>query len=398
MKSPRLFIVVALLLALVAPAVWAAAAESPIHLNNRLRLGFDDNIYQEDDDRDPNSSFRIVEELELLVNLNMERTYLGLRYRPTVIWYQDREPGSTDFLHDLDLNFSHNFSPNLVLSLADTLQAGQLPELQDENYIVREEDDHYHNSAIATLSYNLRPETRIDVSGRHILFIYDNDSPAKENNDYTSVIGGLTLRQQLASRSTVMGDLRYQTLSYNEAGAEYNRDADTVYAGLGVEQNFSPAVIGTLRGGLESRMYDNEAYDDNNQPYGEISMTFLPTPATRITGAASYSIYESDVDAYLSQNRSYLSLSVAHDFTAKLSFYVSGAYSLSAYEADYSLDSAMGDADENAYMVSARLAYRINRINWLEAGWQYVQLDSDVLNRESYVRNRFDVGWKIQLF
>ena len=398
MKSNRLIIVAVLLLALVAPAVWAASAESPIHLNNRLRLGFDDNIYQEDDDRDPNSSFRIVEELELLLNLNMERTYLGLRYRPSLIWYEDREPGSTDFLHDLDLNFSHNFSPSLVLSLADTLQAGQLPELQDENYIVREEDDHYHNSAIATLSYNLRPETRIDVSGRHILFIYDDDSPAKENNDYTSVIGGLTLRQQLASRSTVMGDLRYQTLSYNEAGAEYNRDADTIYAGLGVEQNFSPAVIGTLRGGLESRMYDNEAYDDNNQPYGEISMTFLPTPATRITGAASYSIYESDVDSYLSQNRSYLSLSMAHDFTAKLSFYVSGAYSLSAYEADYSLDSAMGDADENAYMVSARLAYRINRINWLEAGWQYVQLDSDVLNRESYVRNRFDVGWKIQLF
>ena len=104
------------------------------------------------------------------------------------------------------------------------------------------------------------------------------------------------------------------------------------------------------------------------------------------------------MDSYLSQNRSYLALSMAHDFTAKLSFYVSGAYSLSAYEADYSLDSAMGDADENAYMVSARLAYRINRINWLEAGWQYVQLDSDVLNRESYVRNRFDVGWKLQLF
>ena len=398
MKSNRLIIVAVLLLALVAPAVWAASAESPIHLNNRLRLGFDDNIYQEDDDRDPNSSFRIVEELELLLNLNMERTYLGLRYRPSLIWYEDREPGSTDFLHDLDLNFSHNFSPSLVLSLADTLQAGQLPELQDENYVVREEDDHYHNSAIATLSYNLRPETRIDLSGRHILFIYDDDSPAKENNDYTSLIGGLTLRQQLASRSTVMGDLRYQTLTYDEAGVDNNRDADTIFAGLGLEQNFTPALIGTLRGGLESRQYDNAAYDDNNQPYGELSMTFLPTPATRITGAASYSIYESDVDSYLSQNRSYLSLSMAHDFTAKLSFYVSGAYSLSAYEADYSLDSAMGDADENAYMVSARLAYRINRINWLEAGWQYVQLDSDVLNRESYVRNRFDVGWKIQLF
>lgn len=398
MKSPRLFIVIVLLLALAAPVVWAASAESPIHLNNRLRLGYDDNIYQEDDNRDPNSSFRVIEELELLVNLNLERTYLGLRYRPTVIWYEDREPESTDFLHNLDLNFSHNFSPNLVLSLADTLEAGQLPELYDDNYVVREKDDHYHNSAIATLSYNLRPETRIDISGRHILFVYNDDSPAKENNDYTSLIGGLTLRQQLASRSTVMGDLRYQTLTYDEAGADFNRDAETIFAGLGLEQNFNPAVIGSLRAGMENRMYDNDAFDDNTQPYGELSLTFLPTPATRITGAASYSIYESDVDAYMSQNRTYLSLSVAHDFTAKLSFYVSGAYSLSAYEADYSLDNAMGDADENAYMVSARLAYQVNRINWIEAGWQYVQLDSDVLNRESYVRNRVDVGWKIQLF
>jgi hypothetical protein len=40
----------------------------------------------------------------------------------------------------------------------------------------------------------------------------------------------------------------------------------------------------------------------------------------------------------------------------------------------------------------------LNRINWLEAGWQYVMLDSDMPNRESYQRNRIDIGWKIQLF
>ena len=46
----------------------------------------------------------------------------------------------------------------------------------------------------------------------------------------------------------------------------------------------------------------------------------------------------------------------------------------------------------------SRLAYRLNRINWIEAGWQYVMLDSDIPNRESYQRNRIDLGWKIQLF
>lgn len=399
MKHIRLFIVAGLLLALAAPAM-AASASSPLHMNNRLRLGYDDNVYQEDDNpsqgSDPDSSMRIVEEIELLMNLNMERTYLGLRYRPSLLWYQDREPDDTDILHDMDLNFVHTFSPVLSLSINDTLRAGQLPELQDDGYVVRQEDDNVYNSAIGTLSYNLRPETRIDVSGRHIMLAYNED--VNENNNYYSVVGGLTLRQQLASRTTVMADGRYQTLVYNDSDAEHNRDAETLFAGLGLEQTFSPQLIGSLRAGVENRMYDDDYYDDNAQPYGELSMTFLPTPATRITGAASYSIYESDIAEYLSANRTYLSISLAHDFTSKLSFYLSSGFAFNAYDADYALDPGRQDGQEDSYLVSARATYRVNRINWIEAGYQYVLFDTDVLDRESYERNRIDVGWKIQLF
>ena len=401
MKQIRLFIVAASLLALASPAF----AESPIHLNNRLRLGYDDNVYQAGEataadgstvTHDETDSFRIIEELEMLVNLNLQRTYLGLRYRPSFIWYSDRDDDDSDFLHDVDLNFVQKITPALVLSISDTLRASQLPELQDENYVVRAKDDNYYNSALATLSYNVRPETRLDLSGRYILLRYTED--ANENDNYYSAVGGLTLRQQLASRTTLMGDLRYQTVVYDEAEEAYNRDANSVFGGLGVEQTFNPKLLGSLRAGVEQRMYDNDAADDNTQPYGELSMTFLPTPATRITTAASYSIYESDVAAYLSQNRTYLSLSFAHDFTTKLNFYLSGAYSLNQYEADYALETGAVDADENSFLLSARLAYRINRINWLEVGYQFIKLDSDLVNRESYDRNRFDIGWKIQLF
>lgn len=401
MKQIRLFIVAASLLALASPAF----AESPIHLNNRLRLGYDDNVYQAGEatgadgstvTHDETDSFRIIEELEMLVNLNLQRTYLGLRYRPSFIWYSDRDDDDSDFLHDVDLNFVQKITPALVLSISDTLRASQLPELQDENYVVREKDDNYYNSALATLSYNVRPETRLDLSGRYILLRYTEDE--NENDNYYSAVGGLTLRQQLASRTTLMGDLRYQTVVYDEAEEADNRDADSVFAGLGVEQTFNPKLLGSLRAGVEQRMYDNAAADDNTQPYGELSMTFLPTPATRITTAASYSIYESDVASYLSQNRTYLSLSFAHDFTTKLNFYLSGAYSLNQYEADYAVESGAVDADETSFLLGARLAYRINRINWLEVGYQFIKLDSDLVNRESYDRNRFDIGWKIQLF
>ncbi|NLG35585.1 MAG: outer membrane beta-barrel protein [Lentisphaerae bacterium] len=400
MKQIRTLIVAGMTFALAASAL-AASASSPVHVNNRLRLGYDDNVYQSDGSEgrpDKTDSFRIIEELEVLVNLNLERTYLGLRYRPTLMWYSDRDDDDSDFMHNLDLNFLHNFSPMLSLSVSDSLLYSQMPELQSEDFIVREDDDNYLNNLVGTLSYKVRPTTRVDVSGRYILLRYSDDSPAKDANNYYSVVGGLTIRQQLASLTTVNGDLRYQSVVYDEADENSNRDATSLFAGLGLEQTFTPQLIGNLRAGMESRSYDDDTYDDNTQPYGEVSMTFLPSPATRITGAASYSIYEADVSRYMSQNRTYFSLSLAHDFTAKWSFYASSAYSLNQYDADYAMDAGLPDADEKTMLVSARLTYRVNRINWLEAGWQYVKLDSDVDGRVSYDRNRVDIGWKIQLF
>lgn len=401
------FQVLMIALLFVAFAVTAMAqSQSPIHLFNRLRLGYDDNVYQVDDPssdgQDPTESMRIIEEIEVLVNWNLERAYLGLRYRPSFIWYSDREDDDTDILHDLSVNASYNFSPNLVFSLSDTLRASQMPELQDENYIVREDDDNYYNSAVATLAYNLKPETRIDLSGRFITLTYTDDSPAKDNDNYWSAVGGVSLFQQLAGHTTLSGDLRYQTLCYNDAPESVNRDANTIFAGLGIEQTFSPQLIGNLRGGVQNRQYDDDYYDDNTKPYVDASITFMPTPATRMTLSGGYAISESDVAAYLSQDRFNAGLSLAHDFTAKLSFFASGSLAMGQYDADYVLVddklAGYGDADENTYLFSARLSYRLNRINWVELGYQFTCLDSEVLGRESYQRNRADIGWKIQLF
>jgi hypothetical protein len=400
MKLIQTLVIAGLAVSMAVPAM-AASAKSPIHVNNRLRLGYDDNIYQVDSPSttglSKKDSFRIIEEIEVLVSLNMERTYLGLRYRPSLIWYSDRDNDDTDFLHDMDLNFSHTFTPTLVAvhqrHAACEPAAGaagrELHRARERRQLLqRGAGDLVVQAASGDADRPLGPPRLAAVFGR---------LPGAAQQRLLQLGGRLTVRQQLASLTTLMGDLRYQTVVYDEADADANRDAESVFAGLGLEQTFSPQLIGNLRAGVESRSYDDDRFDDNTQPYGEVSLTFLPSPSTRITGAAAYSIYESDVARYLSQNRTYLSLSLAHDFTAKLSFYLSGAYAVNAYEADYALD-ALPDADETSYLISMRLSYRVNRINWLEAGYQFVALDSDVMGRESYERNRFDIGWKIQLF
>ena len=101
MKHLRIFTVAACLSALALSAI----AESPVHLSNRLRLGYDDNVYQAGEatladgttvSHEETDSFRILEEIELLLNLNLPRTYLGLRYRPTFAWFSDRENDDSD--------------------------------------------------------------------------------------------------------------------------------------------------------------------------------------------------------------------------------------------------------------------------------------------------------------
>jgi len=195
-----------------------------------------------------------------------------------------------------------------------------------------------------------------------------------------------------------------------------------------LQQVFNPNLFADLRVGYERKELDQAVEDSQETPYGEISLTFLPSPATRITGGAGYSLFETDVYPFGNQTRTRFFANLAHDLTAKISLYLSGIYTKGDYDGDdlpegatlrdlptkvreeiapgateAQLDSplsqefidAVSDKSEDIYQVSARVTYKVNRLNWLEAGWQYSKLDSDL--REDFERNRVHVGWKLKL-
>ena len=95
-------------------------------LKNRLRVQYEDNIYETEDDTE--SSWKIIEELELLVNFHLDQTFVGFRYRPSYVWWDNREPDDSDFHHDFDFVFAHNFTPRLTINLKDTLRVTEQPE------------------------------------------------------------------------------------------------------------------------------------------------------------------------------------------------------------------------------------------------------------------------------
>jgi opacity protein-like surface antigen len=382
-------------LLLSAAVAFAAEGTTPFHIANRVRLEYDSNVYQAAEDE--KDSLNIYEEIELALNLVGETSFLGLRYRPNIICYTARDDDKTDLYHDLDVNLSQQFGRTVTLGVSDQLRAGQLPAVEDDDYRVRSDDDNIYNSLLATLAIQLKPATRLDLSGRYRFLKYNEDE-GHEGDNYRTWVAGASLRQAFGSLTTVAVDYRYQDFTYNDAPKGTERDNTTHYVGGTLEQTFSPELLGSLRAGASFRSFELDAYDDDTSPYVDLSLSLLPSPRTRLTANFGYSVSESEVSYYMTENRLYASLHLAHEFTKKLSLYASAGYELNKFDDKYLIGESEGDLDDkdSTYYASARIAFQVVRNNWLEIGYQFTGIDSEL--RTEYDRHRVNAGWRWQLF
>lgn len=365
-----------------------ASAEGARVLNasNRLRLEYDDNVFETKDNEQ--DSFKLIEELDLSLNANAPQTFLGLHYRPSFVYWTDRDPDDTDLNHQLDAVLNHEFTPRLSLNVKDRLRYAELPEGIADDVIVRQNDDFLYNSVNATLSTRLSPETKIDLGGRNIILKYDEDA-VSQRQDYMRNVGGVVLNQQLKPTLNLVADARYEEIGYDDAE---QRDSSTVFVGAGADQTFSPNLLGSLRAGYQQKDFDSAGTDSTDSPYGDVSLTLLPSPATRLTLGASFSQSETDVFPYANQERTSVYATAAHDLTAKIAGYLSATYASGDYKGEEAIaGSNVGDGTEDTLGLSARTTYAVNRNNILELGYQFTDLSSDFARE--FTRNRVNVGW-----
>jgi len=359
-------------------------------INNRIRFEYDDNVFQTDDDEE--SSFKIIEEVELFVNFNLAQTFVSVRYRPSFVWWENRPGDESDYNHDIDFVFNHSFTPRLSLSVKDTFRIGELPELIERGTTFRENNDFVYNTVNGTATYRITPNTRAELAGRFDLLRYDDDDVA-DRQDYNIYTVGANLRHQLLPETALVGEFRYETVDFTDSG----RDSDGIQVGGAVEQIFSPNLLGNARVGWQHKELDNARDSENDTPFADAVLTFLPSPATRISGGAGFQQVETDVFPFTNQERFRVFGSLAHDLTARLAWFVAANFITQDLDADEALADSPPpvDGDEDIFQLSARLIYRLNRANTIEAGWQFTDLDSDV--RENYTRNRLNLGWKLEL-
>lgn len=387
-------------------AVMAFEGPRSYQIHNRLRLEYDDNIYETG--KDQTSSFKVIEEIEFLVNLNLENTFASIRYKPSFIWWDNRSEDSTDFHHAVDLILNQRFTPRLSLDIKNTFRYAEQPNVIERDTVVRERSDFIYNAIVGTMLYRVSPVGRVEVSGRYNLLRYD-ESRVADLEDYDMVVAGLTYRHSLVPETALMADLRFESIDYDKV----DRGSDAYQIGAGVEHMFSPNFLGNLRFGYMTKDYNDSTISDDRAPYLDGTITLVPSPDTRISLGVGYSLLEADIFPYANQERFRFFGGVAYDVTSRLSVNFVGSYARSKYDAsdivprgvierfEVSEDllaealEQVADGTENIIQFSARMTYRLNRSNWLEAGWQFNDLNSDL--REDFDRNRFSVGWKTRL-
>jgi hypothetical protein len=180
-----------------------------------------------------------------------------------------------------------------------------------------------------------------------------------------------------------------------------DRGFQSLIAGVGVEQTFSPNLSGRATVGYMMKDLKAANAGDESSPYAEASATVSPSPDTSVTLAGGYSLYQSGILTYASQERASASLSVGHDLTTRLALRVAGSFINSEYKASSSVDTvaetSVRDGSEDIWVFSTRLVYRLDpaRRHSIEAGWSHTTLSSDL--REEFDRNRYDAAWRIQL-
>ncbi len=385
---------------LLTAASSALFAQQPLPINvvNNFRVEYDDNIFTtgDGDPEGPQESWKLIEEIDILLDADQGNTYFGLRYIPSLVYYFDRPDDDTDLNHLLDFVLDHSFTPRTTLRLKDSFRVSEEPEVIDNDVTVRNNNDFIFNLAQGQIEHQLVPEkTFFRVDGKYEVIRYD-DSDVAETSDYDQWGAGLDLVQQVTPVSEIGLQGRYYESNY-----DFNvRDLEGYQAGIVANHVFNPAFQADLRLGYESSDSDeNEGTSDN--PYGELSGVIVPNRDTRITLGIRGAQDRSPVNTFTHQLLTRVYGTWDQQLTAGMTLTLSGSYSNGQFDQDDTtsvFDPAVNQTGEETVLsLMGRLSYALGPRNFLDLTYKYNELESDVRPNEDFDRNRVSLGWRYTL-
>jgi hypothetical protein len=375
-------------------------------------------------------------------HMPLQQTDIGLRYTYGLYYYADRDSigvNPFDQTHQVDFWTDHAFNERWHAKVADTFAVGQEPELLNPNPTLaqaapyRISGDNLSNHGTLSLNTDWTRLFSTTLTYENGYYDYDNSGTMVVSDGFGGLAlqtpGGagnaaslagildrdeenvaLDLKWHLKPDTTVFIGYQFSWVNYtgNEPIAiAYNgssnpfvyhssdRDSDTHYVYLGLEEDFNPNLSAMVRaGGLYTDNYADPLFPSTSfAPYADLSLTYTYLPGSYLQFGFTHDINSTDqvapdnagqITQYAESSVVYLDLN--HRITSKLVGTVIGRVQYSTFQGGIA-----SSQDETDYGVGVNLDYQINPHWSVDAGYNYDNVDTQIVGY-GYSRNRVYLG------
>jgi len=367
-----------------------AAQERSIHVSNSLRVGYDDNVYHDSKDT---SSMYITDILQISAKAVFSaRTDLLIYYQPQVTYREDAADNEVIMYHLFYAKLNHAISERVFLGVSDRFNYRDDDE-RNSAFSTVDDLSYWENNVQVSLSFILNSLSQLTVAGGNELRRWSDSTYAKVQ-DYDEYFASAVFQRELRPNTT------YGYLGANYADLEYDSSARggyeviTAYGGVG--HNFTPNVNGSVNAGYSRSKVDGTSDDETSAPYFSGSLQYNPSARTALNAALTHSLSTSENSVYNIQESTGLHIGLRNEFTGRITGVAGFGYTMSDYDGSQAVGTTPKMDNEEDYLrFSTRLSYQINRIHYVDAGYEYSTRDSDLYT--DWNRNRVDIGWRFKL-
>ncbi len=310
-----------------------------------------------------------------------DQTFASASYTLSNDHVADR-PGKKNLTsHSLSGRLAHSFSPSSSIDVSagydieknpESLLAGQ--PLNTDQSFDRAELDARYTTAVGQ---------KVGVVTKYRLLNYAYDNPSLSNQlDRSENLLGLELSYAYLPETKIVGEYRYQAISYDTSSNLKDKNSHFLMAGF--DYNPGKQLLISGRGGFEDRSRDSQP--DTTAPYVELTTRYTYTEGSFFAAGYTYTIEEpSDTIRFNDAKTSRFFVNVQHRLSG--AFTASG--SLTYSPAQLQGRGAQPDIDETTTRFGLGLSWQPNK-NWTVSGtYDLDNIDSDDPNR---AQNRDRVG------
>jgi len=247
-------------------------------------------------------------------------------------------------------------------------------------------------------TYVVTKKDRLDASLDHRIRRHDS---AIDAEDSTTIEAGLSWERELIpQRTTTKVNLRERWVDY--PNSTFDRSSQETDITLEIAHTLNPSWQTRIEGGVTYVRPDSAApagtthdNDPRLNPLFKMGLVYSPSPRTRLTGDYVYRYNETDNANFGGQQDSEFRFGFQHEVTKKILAKATARFLETTHDADDN-GTGTGGTDEERMDLELRLTYKLNRINFLEAGFKHSDVGYDNPARD-WTENRFNLGWRVEL-